>query len=53
MKIDMEIGDYIMVFFGFFKDFEGDVIEVSLERSKLKVLLFIFGWEILVELEFI
>lgn len=45
-------GDYIIVFLGLFKDFEGYVIEVSLERSKLKVLLFIFGCDMLVELEF-
>lgn len=52
VKIDMEIGDHIMVLSGPFKDFEGDVIEVSPERSKLKALLSIFGRETPVELEF-
>lgn len=52
MKVDMEIGDHVMVLSGPFKDFEGDVIEVSPERSKLKALLSIFGRETPVELEF-
>jgi transcriptional antiterminator NusG len=52
VKIDMEIGDHVMVLSGPFKDFEGDVIEVSPERSKLKALLSIFGRETPVELEF-
>ena len=43
VKIDMEEGDKIMVLSGPFKDFEGEVIEVSPERSKLKALLSIFG----------
>lgn len=52
VKIDLEIGDKIMVLSGPFKDFEGEVIEVSPERSKLKALLSIFGRETPVELEF-
>lgn len=52
VKIDMEIGDHVIVLSGPFKDFEGDVIEVSPERSKLKALLSIFGRETPVELEF-
>ena len=35
-----------------FKDFQGEVIEVSAERNKLKALLSIFGRETPVELEF-
>jgi transcriptional antiterminator NusG len=52
VKAQMAVGDRIMVLSGPFKDFEGDVIEVSLERSKLKALLSIFGRETPVELEF-
>lgn len=52
VKIDMAIGDHILVLSGPFKDFEGDVIEVSVERSKLKASLSIFGRDTPVELEF-
>ena len=52
VKIDMAVGDRIMVLTGPFKDFEGEVIEVSPERSKLKALLSIFGRDTPVELEF-
>lgn len=51
-KIDMASGDKILVLSGPFKDFEGEVIEVSPERSKLKALLSIFGRDTPVELEF-
>jgi len=52
IKIDMAAGDKIMVLSGPFKDFEGEVVEVSPERSKLKALLSIFGRDTPVELEF-
>jgi transcription termination/antitermination protein NusG len=52
VKIDMVAGDKIIVLSGPFKDFEGEVIEVSPERSKLKALLSIFGRDTPVELEF-
>ncbi|TVQ18553.1 MAG: transcription termination/antitermination protein NusG [Leptolyngbya sp. DLM2.Bin15] len=52
VKVDMAAGDKIMVLSGPFKDFEGEVIEVSPERSKLKALLSIFGRDTPVELEF-
>ena len=52
VKIDMDIGDKIAVLSGPFKEFEGEVIEVSPERSKLKALLSIFGRDTPVELEF-
>ena len=52
VKIDMATGDKVMVLSGPFKDFEGEVIEVSPERSKLKALLSIFGRDTPVELEF-
>lgn len=50
-KIDMAMGDKITVLSGPFKDFEGEVIELSPERNKLKALLSIFGRETPVELE--
>jgi transcription termination/antitermination protein NusG len=52
IKVDMATGDKILVLSGPFKDFEGEVIEVSPERSKLKALLSIFGRDTPVELEF-
>ncbi len=52
VKVDMAIGDKILVLSGPFKDFEGEIIEVSPERSKLKALLSIFGRDTPVELEF-
>lgn len=52
VKIDMSVGDKILVLSGPFKDFEGEVVEVSPERSKLKALLSIFGRDTPVELEF-
>ena len=52
IKLDLEEKDRIIVTSGPFKDFRGEVIEVSGERSKLKALLSIFGRETPVELEF-
>jgi transcription termination/antitermination protein NusG len=52
VKVDLDEGDNILVLSGPFKDFEGTVIEVSPERSKLKALLSIFGRDTPVELEF-
>ncbi|MGL5878062.1 MAG: transcription termination/antitermination protein NusG [Xenococcaceae cyanobacterium] len=52
VKIETAVGDKIIVLSGPFKDFEGEVIEVSPERSKLKALLSIFGRDTPVELEF-
>lgn len=52
VKFDLTEGDQILVTAGPFKDFQGEVIEVSGERSKLKALLSIFGRETPVELEF-
>jgi transcription termination/antitermination protein NusG len=50
-KVDLAAGDKITVLSGPFKEFEGEVIEVSPERSKLKALLSIFGRDTPVELE--
>ena len=48
----MAVGDRILVLSGLFKDFEGEVVEISPERAKLKALLSIFGRDTPVELEF-
>ena len=45
VKVDLTEGDQILVTAGPFKDFQGEVIEVSGERNKLKALLSIFGRE--------
>ncbi|NJK37203.1 MAG: transcription termination/antitermination protein NusG [Oscillatoriales cyanobacterium RM2_1_1] len=52
IQVSVASGDHILVLSGPFKDFEGDVIEVSPERGKLKALLSIFGRDTPVELEF-
>ena len=52
VKVDISEGDQILVTAGPFKDFQGEVIDVSGERNKLKALLSIFGRETPVELEF-
>ena len=52
VKTALAPGDKIEVTSGPFKDFDGEVIEVSPERSKLKALLSIFGRDTPVELEF-
>jgi transcriptional antiterminator NusG len=52
VKIDTVVGDKIIVLSGPFKDFEGEVVEVSPERNKLRALLSIFGRDTPVELEF-
>lgn len=52
VKTHLGVGDKILVLAGPFKDFDGEVIEVSPERNKLKALLSIFGRTTPVELEF-
>ncbi|PSO51192.1 MAG: transcription termination/antitermination protein NusG [Cyanobacteria bacterium SW_9_44_58] len=52
VQAKVAVGDKIVVLTGPFKDFQGEVVEVSSERNKLKALLSIFGRETPVELEF-
>lgn len=52
LKVDLAVGDRITVKAGPFKDFQGEVVEVSPERHKLKASLVIFGRDTPVELEF-
>jgi transcription termination/antitermination protein NusG len=52
VKVSFKEGDQVKVTSGPFSDFTGVVSEVNAERSKLKVLVSIFGRETPVELEF-
>ncbi len=51
-RTDISVGQQVKVTSGPFQDFAGKVIDVSLERGKLKVLVSIFGRETPVELDF-
>lgn len=52
LKMLFELGEVICVIDGLFVDFNGVVEEVDYEKSCVKVLVFIFGCFILVDLEF-
>ena len=52
-KIELEIGETILINDGPFKDLEGKVTEVDSERGKIKVLVSMFGRETPVELDFL
>ncbi|MFT5359611.1 MAG: transcriptional antiterminator NusG [Candidatus Paceibacteria bacterium] len=52
-KIDMEIGETILITDGPFKELQGKVNEVDQERGKIKVLVDMFGRETPVELDFL
>jgi transcriptional antiterminator NusG len=51
-KIDFEVSEQVRVVTGPFADFNGSISEIDVDRSKLKVLVNIFGRETPVELEF-
>ncbi len=50
-KIDINIGDIVRISDGPFKNFEGKVSAVDAERSKIKVMVTMFGRETPVELD--
>jgi transcriptional antiterminator NusG len=52
-KIDLQLGDIVMVIDGPFKELEGRVDEVNEERGKIKVNVSMFGRETPVELDFL
>lgn len=51
-KVEFDVGEYVRVKEGPFADFNGAVEEVNYEKSKLRVLVTIFGRATPVELEF-
>jgi len=50
-KIDVKIGDPVKIIDGPFRDFDGKVSEIDVERGKLKVLVNMFGRDTPVELD--
>ena len=52
VKIDYEVGDTVKVVSGPLESFVGVVEEINLEKSKVRVLVSMFGRETPVELEF-
>jgi len=50
-KIDVEVGDLVKIIDGPFKDFDGKVSEVDVERGKVKILINMFGRDTPVELD--
>lgn len=52
-KIDVEKGDAVKITDGPFKEFDGKVEEVDVERGRVKVLVTMFGRETPVDLDFL
>ena len=52
-KIDLAIDETILIIDGPFKDLEGKVNSIDVERGKIKVLVSMFGRETPVELDFL
>ncbi|MBP9856078.1 MAG: transcription termination/antitermination protein NusG [Candidatus Pacebacteria bacterium] len=52
-KIDLTIDEAVQIVDGPFKEFEGKVSEIDIERGKVKVLVSMFGRETPVELDFL
>ena len=52
-KIDVNIGDPVKIIDGPFKDFDGKIDEIDIERGRVKVLVSMFGRETPVELDFL
>ena len=51
-RLEFDVGEQVRVTTGPFADFNGSISEIDVDRSKLKVLVNIFGGETPVELEF-
>jgi transcriptional antiterminator NusG len=52
-KIDVTVGERVKITDGPFKDFDGKISEVDMEKGRVKVLVTIFGRETPVELDFL
>jgi len=52
-KFDVAVGDTVKITDGPFKDFDGRVSEIDVERGRVKVLVTMFGRETPVELDFL
>lgn len=52
-KIDVQVGDRVKITDGPFKDFDGKISEIDMEKGRIKVLVTIFGRETPVELDFL
>lgn len=52
-KVDLSVGDLVLISDGPFKDLEGKVGEVDEESGKIKVMVSMFGRETPVELDFL
>jgi transcriptional antiterminator NusG len=52
-EIDVAVGERVKITEGPFKDFDGKVAEVDMEKGRVKVLVTIFGRETPVELDFL
>jgi transcriptional antiterminator NusG len=52
-KVDVQVGERVKITDGPFKDFDGKVSEVDMEKGRIKVLVTIFGRETPVELDFL
>jgi transcriptional antiterminator NusG len=52
-NIDMEVGETVLITDGPFKELEGKINEIDMERGKIKVLVDMFGRETPVELDFL
>ena len=52
-QVDVKVGERVKITDGPFKDFDGKVDEVDMEKGRVKVLVTIFGRETPVELDFL
>jgi len=52
-KVDVKVGDNVKIVDGPFKDFDGRVSDVDMEKGRIKVLVTIFGRETPVDLDFL
>ena len=52
-KVDLELGETVLVTDGPFKDLEGKVSQVDSNRGKVKVMVPMFGRDTPVELDFL